>query len=138
MLKYARFMARLRQHSVLVIDDDEALLALIERFLRKRGLDVVTSNTALGVSQLMRSFRPDVVVLDQTMPTINGNRVADLIRNTFGPLTPIILHSGSDPHVVTRMADETANTAFVPKGEHLDRLYDAIRSALRMGSASAQ
>ena len=51
MLKYDWLMSRLRQHSVLVIDDDETLLVAIERFLRKKGLDVVTSNTALGISQ---------------------------------------------------------------------------------------
>jgi DNA-binding response OmpR family regulator len=123
-----------RDHSLLVIDDDDVLLGNIERFFQVKGFVVMTSNTALGVSRMIRSFHPDAIVLDQMMPAINGNRVAKFIRDTCGPLTPIILHSGSDPSTLLSMADETANTVCVPKGEGLEPLYAAICSALGIAS----
>ncbi len=115
---------------MLVIDDDDELLAVIVRFLEGRGFVVMSSNTALGVSRMIRSFHPDIIVVDQMMPAINGDRVAKFIRDSWGSLTPLILHSGSEPSALSAIAGETANTVFVPKGQGMGPLYHAICSAL--------
>jgi DNA-binding response OmpR family regulator len=120
-----------RTPAILVVDDDEAVLALIAFFLRKKGFMVMTTSTALGVSELIRTFHPDLIVLDQEMPAINGNRVAKLVRANSGPMVPLILYSASDPSMLSNMALETKNTVFVPKAGGIEPLYEAVCAALR-------
>ena len=123
-----------RAAAVLVVDDDEAVLTLIALFLREQGFTVMTTSTALGVSELIRTFHPDVIVLDQEMPAINGNRVAKLVRANSGPMVPLILYSASDSPTMSSMAGETKNTVFVSKAGGIEPLYEAICAALRFGS----
>jgi two-component system OmpR family response regulator len=124
--------AAMKPFAVLVVDDNEAMLAVVARFLRREGFEVMTTSTTIGVSAVIRSFRPDTIVLDLEMPAINGDRVAKLIRSNFGPMVPIILYSAADVSTLTDMARESANTIFVSKDEGVHGLHGAICLALRI------
>jgi CheY-like chemotaxis protein len=122
-----------RPRSVLSLDDDEAVLAIVDLFLRGKGLVVMAMNTPIGITERIRTFKPDVIVLDQEMPAINGDRVAKLVRANCGPSVPLVLYSGSDRWALAKMAGETKNTFFVSKAEGLEALHEAIYLALHVG-----
>jgi two-component system OmpR family response regulator len=67
---------------VLVVDDEDALRAVLARELRKRGFDVYsTSSGAEAVEIYCRSsFRIDVVLMDVSMPGMSGPDALDAIR----------------------------------------------------------
>jgi len=78
---------------VLVVDDDLNMLSLVERLLRSAGLDVTTSSSSLGVSNLVRKVEPDVVVLDLNIPALSGDALLGLLRRHAPARTRFVLYS---------------------------------------------
>ncbi|PSN16639.1 histidine kinase [filamentous cyanobacterium CCT1] len=58
--------------TILVIDDDPSVQDLMQRFLTREGFNVLGAGSGLDGLQLARSHRPDVIVLDVMMPSIDG------------------------------------------------------------------
>ena len=81
--------------TILVIDDDNLINALVARLLGKEGYTVITAcNGPAGIEQY-ETMKPDLVVLDIAMPEMSGFEVAKAIRaiqrRDDRPHTPIIL-----------------------------------------------
>lgn len=87
-------MADTTSCSILIMDDDELLLTLLEHKLTLRGLDV--QSAADGREGLERAFevRPDLIVLDGMMPTMDGFEVLrQLKENAETRDIPVIMLS---------------------------------------------
>ncbi|MEX5265230.1 response regulator transcription factor [Kocuria sp. CPCC 205231] len=65
---------------VLVVDDEIDLARLIEGYLRAAGLEVVVRHNGLDAVAAVRTFVPDVVVLDLGLPGIDGIEVCRQLR----------------------------------------------------------
>jgi len=61
--------------SVLIIDDDELLITLLEHKLAQRGLNVNSANDGQDGLLAAIASKPDLVVLDVMMPTMDGFEV---------------------------------------------------------------
>ena len=59
---------------VLLVDDDPAILRLLEVNFRLEGFDVETASRGDEASRSARSRPPDVIVLDVMMPGLDGSR----------------------------------------------------------------
>jgi len=70
--------------------------------------------------------KPDVVVIDQTMPEMNGTEAARLIRQRHESIRVIILSMHSNPEHVERALHAGAN-GYVLKSSAGEELLDAIR-----------
>ncbi len=68
--------------TVLVIDDDPAVLLTVKSLLGKRGFNVLTSSSAPKGLDLLRYAARDIriVVLDYSMPKLNGDETLNFIR----------------------------------------------------------
>lgn len=85
------------QARVLVIDDDEKLLALARLALGKHGILVETATTAAtGLARLQES-PPRLVILDIVMPDLSGWEALRRIRESSD--VPVMLLSGRDSDV---------------------------------------
>ncbi len=84
-------------YTVLLIDDDERLLALARLSLNKEGVDVVTAATASEGLALLETSHPDLVILDIVLPDLSGWEALRRIRE-IGPV-PVMLLSGRDSEV---------------------------------------
>ncbi len=58
---------------VLVVDDDQRLRRLLQRYLAEQGFRVTTAESAADARAQMRSVHPDVMVLDVMMPGPDGD-----------------------------------------------------------------
>ena len=80
---------------VLLVDDDEDVRVLMERMLRKAGVGQV--ETVSGGEEALESLRfrdlPDLVILDQNMPGMDGIQALSRIR-ALHPDMPILISSG--------------------------------------------
>jgi DNA-binding response OmpR family regulator len=116
---------------ILLIDDNAEILTTTARYLRARGLEVVTSSASLGVSSLVRRHVPSVIVLDVMMPALDGGALARLLH-TPGPkgTTPIIFYSAVDEEQLYAVTRKTPGASYVPKSEGLGALEAAIKLAL--------
>ncbi len=61
--------------SILIMDDDELLITLLEHKLGQRGLSVHAATDGLEGLESAISNRPDLIVLDGMMPTMDGFEV---------------------------------------------------------------
>lgn len=79
--------------SILIIDDDEAVLQLFSGYLGRKGYTVFqAANGREGLRQL-ESARPDVVITDIMMPEMDGLEIIRELRKER-PDIPIIAISG--------------------------------------------
>jgi len=85
----------LSRMKVLLVDDDPDVRILMTRMLRKAGVDQVMSVAGgeLALASLASGEQPDLVILDQNMPGMNGIKALGLIRG-LRPDLPVLISSG--------------------------------------------
>lgn len=68
--------------SVLVVDDDETVRLLVTHRLDAAGYEVRTCEDGREAADLLDTeYDPELAVLDVMMPRLDGNRLAQMIRN---------------------------------------------------------
>ena len=78
---------------VLVVDDQPRVLKFIEIDLKLRGFKVITTSSGEEALELVKSAKPDIVLLDIVIPGMDGFAVLKELR-TFTKL-PVIAFSAS-------------------------------------------
>jgi len=61
---------------VLIVDDEPAIVRLIRDYLERAGFDVMTAGNGEDALQVFSRSRPDLVILDLTLPHMDGLDVA--------------------------------------------------------------
>ena len=78
---------------VLIVDDDAAVLALLNKVIRSNGLEPVGAQSAEEALQLLDSHTFDLILMDVNMRGMDGFTAVETIRSR-GIKTPIIIVSG--------------------------------------------
>lgn len=65
---------------ILVIDDEQSILALVNAYLTKEGYAIRTAADGISGLQTFREFHPDLVVLDIMLPGMDGLELLTLLR----------------------------------------------------------
>jgi DNA-binding response OmpR family regulator len=84
-------------YRVLVVDDDEQLLALARLALSRNGIEVETSQTSEEALDFLQNEATDLVVLDVVLPDVSGWEVLRRIREESD--VAVMLLSGRDSDV---------------------------------------
>ncbi len=120
--------------TVLVIDDHKELAELVQRSLAQNGFDVIIANNGPSGLKIAREHRPDLVILDLTMPGMDGLEVCRQLRqDPRAGNTPVIVLSaraGEEDRVLglEQGADDYLIKPFSPR-ELLARVKAALRRA---------
>ena len=108
---------------MLVADDDPILLTTVASILRATGADVVTVEDGVDAIAQIESARFDCVLLDRSMPRMDG-ATAYIEINRHQPELPVIVMSGySEPNDPRLRA-----VPFVPKPFDAARITTTIRA----------
>jgi len=115
---------------VLLIEDDRAVREGVALALRRQGHEVATAVTGEEGLELVRSFRPDVVVLDLMLPGMPGLDVCRALR-ALDQTLPIIMATarGDDEDIVVGL--EAGADDYVVKPVQARVLEARIRAVLR-------
>jgi len=65
----------------LVVDDSITVRRVMERFLERNGLRVVTAKDGLDAISVLQDHKPDIILLDIEMPRMDGYEFATHVRN---------------------------------------------------------
>lgn len=80
-----------RAARILVVDDDHVALKSLSDSVAACGHEPLPAATWAQAVRTFRRERPDVVILDLVMPTIDGYKLAAMIKNESGGFVPVIL-----------------------------------------------
>ena len=111
---------------VLVVDDHPKVLKFIEIDLKLRGFEVITTTSGEKALELVKSTKPDIMLLDMIMPGMDGFEVLKKLR-TFTQL-PVIAFSASPGNQNGAM--QSGATYFIPKPFNPDEMAKRIRALL--------
>ncbi len=130
---------------ILVVDDDSSLAEMMTIVLRNEGYDSRICPTGDRALEMMREYRPDVVLLDLMLPGKDGIDVCREIRAESG--VPIVMLTAKSDTVdivvgLESGADDYVVKPFKPKElvarirTRLRKYEDAAPEALRIGDLS--
>jgi len=113
--------------TILIVDDDHAVVESLRDFLEDEGFEVVTAADGMAaLDQLRRGLRPCVILLDLMMPRMNGWEFRhEQLRDDDLKDIPTIVVSALPPDRAA--GGQVGEVDFVPKPPSLPRLLDAIR-----------
>ena len=121
--------------TVLIADDDEALLRALDIRCRHLGLRVETATDGLRTLLKVTKEKPDLLILDLNLPDVDGFKVVERLSDPkFPPLPVIVLTGRSDEAAIQRC--EELNVFYVHKGPNTwadlePLIFDVFRSKLR-------
>ena len=117
---------------VLCVDDNTAHLELHRAILERSGYTAITCSDCCQAMDVFRTTAVWLVVLDYSMPQMNGAELARAMRMEK-PNVPIIMLSGQaeHPHDVGNAVD-----AYIVKGQNPRVLLHVIRSLITHQSAA--
>lgn len=121
---------------ILIIEDDQAIADMVKARLEREGFEVHwRANGRLGWEAIL-ALRPSLILLDITMPEMNGVEVCRLVRQ--GESTrriPIIMVTANSDDADVTVGLEMGADDYVPKPFSLRQLVARIRAVLRRSVA---
>jgi putative two-component system response regulator len=118
--------------TVLIADDEPAARKLLRRILEPAGYRVIEAVTGRETLDLAKSERPDIFILDITMPDIDGVEICRRIKTDPAThLTPVIHITGMTTREQRIRALSAGSDDFVAKPFDIEELLIRVRSLLR-------
>lgn len=114
---------------ILVVEDDRALARVLTDNLRFAGYEVAHLDDGAEVIAKVRSFAPDLVLLDVMLPGKDGFSLLGLIRQ--GGRTPVIMLTARDQKSDKLAGLERGADDYVTKPFDFEELQARIRAVLR-------
>jgi len=118
-----------RRPRVLLADDHTMLLDAFRRLLEPECEVVGTASDGRALVELATKTNPDVVVLDISMPRLNGMEAAAHLRRKLPEVKVVFLTVNEDPDVAAEAIRQGAS-AFLLKSSASGELISAIEMAL--------
>ena len=122
---------------VLILDDDLDILQICTIVLRKKGFEVQTLNNSNQVVSQVKSCQPDVILMDNWIPSPGGIEATRLLK--MAPETqdiPVIFFSANSN--VTQLAREAHADYFLQKPFDITELEAIVQMAISLGVPSAE
>jgi DNA-binding NtrC family response regulator len=76
---------------ILIADDEAPIRKVMALLLKEEGYEVMTVENGQEAVEALPSFRPDVVLLDQQMPVLNGMETFEAIKKQFSEQVVIFI-----------------------------------------------
>lgn len=118
------------QGSILVVDDDARLRALLVEFLGTHGYEALSVNGGKALDEALQSRSFSLLILDVNMPGESGLAICQRLRNA-GDFTPIIMLTARSEDVDRIQGLEFGADDYVPKPFNALELLARIRAVLR-------
>ena len=115
--------------SILLVDDDERMRALVRLELERQGYEVQEAASADEGLAAIEVRRPQLVLLDVMMPHVDGWEMLRRVQERYGVgAIPVLMFSGQVDEDGQRQAASRGASGFVGKGFDLDELVDQAKA----------
>lgn len=122
--------------SVLVVDDNAAIRqALCRVFTSEAEFDLCgEAENGREAIEKAQALHPDLIVMDLSMPVMNGIDAARTLK-TLMPMVPVIIFSEYSDVFSEQEARSAGISALVSKSEHVSVLMERVRALLYPAAA---
>jgi DNA-binding response OmpR family regulator len=120
---------------VLIVDDEPTIVRLIRDYLERAGFEVVTAGNGEDALQVFARGRPDLVILDLTLPRMDGLDVARALRRAGD--VPIIMLTARTEEADRVAGLELGADDYVTKPFSAREIVARVRAVLRRAQAAA-
>jgi DNA-binding response OmpR family regulator len=126
------------QAAILIIEDATEILQITKDMLQAEGYEVLTASTGKDALQVLNHTSPSLVILDLTLPDMDGINICKRIRSTSN--IPIIIVTGKS-ELRNRVQGFAAGADYYltkpfSYGELITRVADLLRRASNFDSLS--
>ena len=115
---------------VLLVDDEESILASLRRLFRREPYDLITANCSRQALQLLEQNPVQLVITDQRMPGTTGIELLREIRRRWPDTLRIVLSGYSEVSTLIAAINEGEIYKFVTKPWNDEELKLHVRRAL--------
>ncbi len=117
--------------TILLVDDDPAILQMVGDRLQMEGYTLITASRGEQALDILRAIIPNLIILDISMPGLGGLgfliRLTDTIRR---PASPIMIFTGR--HELAPFFIDSTVSAFLPKTTHpeifMQKVHELVAS----------
>jgi two-component system response regulator TctD len=122
---------------LLLVEDDPSMQATLQRTLSRRGMEVTACADGRHALERWRSSAPDVVLLDLTLPGLDGLQVLEQGRRS-GLQTPVLILTARGTVGDRVIGLNTGADDYLPKPFDLDELEARLRALHRRRPPSGE
>ena len=117
--------------TILVVDDDESMRALVRVHLSNAGYQVLLAEDAVVGGRMLLESKPDLLVIDAEIPYLSGvDFVAALLADSTAPDVPVLFITAHDQY---REKFERLGVKYLIKPFKVDALLEKVAEALKPG-----
>lgn len=118
-------------HKILVIDDSKVIRMRVRDMLPEGNVEILEARDGLEGYHLIRSEKPNLIMLDFLLPKMSGWEVYQEIQKEEHLKTiPLVLMSGRKEEVVEKLPEPFEYFAFIEKPFEQKQLLQAIKEAM--------
>lgn len=128
-------MAGVPENLIYLVDDDENLRMLVERWLRREGYDVSAMADGMECLSALGEEVPEVICLDMNMPGLSGLETLERIREHH-PALPVVVLTADDTATTAVQAMKLGAHDYLTKPLDQTKLFTTIKNAIAHGRLS--
>jgi DNA-binding NtrC family response regulator len=119
----------MHKDKVLVVEDEKEVCELLRQYLEGKGYEVATAGTCTQAEQIWRAARPDLTILDYSLPDGNALGLIPRLR-AADPTIPVIVLTGYGSIDLAVEAIKVGAEQFLTKPAELATLHVIIQRSL--------
>jgi len=126
-------LQKIMAKKILIIEDDNFLRILLSKKLRSEVYSILSAAEAVEAFNLLKSNKPDLILLDLLLPGVDGFEILKKIRQTEETKNiPVIVFSNLSEEKDIKKVQDLGITDFMVKSNFtLDELLDKVKKILQ-------
>ncbi|WP_343557037.1 response regulator [Sphingobacterium sp.] len=118
----------MRSKKIFICDDDSTIVDMLQMLLEMSGYDTIIEVNSINALEVIKTSRPDVILLDIWMPLLSGDELIKIIRQEQ-ELKDIFIISISASKDGKDVALQAGADCFIAKPFDINELLEAIENS---------
>ena len=125
-------------NQILIVDDSVVSLHILRSLFKNQGEFTICGEAQSGreAVEKIQECHPDLIIIDYSMPGMNGSEAATKIREKH-PTPPIIMLTDFKGEFLDQQASKASISVVLSKADNIDKVFDFARILLRPAAALA-
>ena len=117
---------------ILIVDDEKDIVLMLKQQFLQQGFNVVTAHDGQEGLALAKKEVPDLIIIDEMMPKMDGNKVAGLLKSdTRFNKIPIIMFSARAEESQTDLSQAIGIDLYLTKLVDFPVLLEKVRQLIQ-------